>query len=110
MKEIFVENIEELEKEIKEHKFLFLLNGSYEKSTLDKNSTTLVSFFQNHDLFNNMVYIDLMKKNTNFKNNVVIFSGWETFPQLYYNKLFIGGSDMVNEIIKDQEFEIIFYD
>jgi len=34
-----------------------------------------------------------------------VFSNWPTFPQLYVNKRFIGGCDILHEMHKDGSFK-----
>lgn len=41
---------------------------------------------------------------------VVICSDWPTIPQLYVNKEFIGGCDIVTTMFREGELETLFKD
>jgi len=45
-------------------------------------------------------------KDENLRSEMKVFSGWVTFPQVYLNGEFIGGSDIVCEMHANGQFEV----
>lgn len=54
----------------------------------------------------NIIYINILK-NENMKEAIKNYSNWPTFPQLYINKKFIGGSDIVTEMYNNGKLKKI---
>ena len=45
--------------------------------------------------------------NEEMRSGIKVFSNWPTIPQLYIRQEFIGGCDIVSEMMKDGELERI---
>jgi monothiol glutaredoxin len=46
--------------------------------------------------------------NPELRENIKEFSDWPTIPQLYVNGEFIGGSDIVYDMYRDDELDSVF--
>ena len=49
-------------------------------------------------------------ENQNLREGIKIFSEWPTIPQLYINKEFVGGCDIVKEMYENGELKKILED
>ena len=46
----------------------------------------------------------------NIRQGIKKYSNWPTIPQIYVNKEFIGGSDILKEMFEKKELEKFFID
>ena len=49
-------------------------------------------------------------ENQSIREGIKIFSDWPTIPQLYLNKEFIGGCDIIKEMYENGEFKKLLKD
>ena len=49
-------------------------------------------------------------ENQSIREGIKIFSDWPTIPQLYVNKEFIGGCDIIKEMYENGEFKKLLKD
>ena len=47
-------------------------------------------------------------ENQNIREGIKIYSDWPTIPQLYINKEFIGGCDIIKEMFENGELKELF--
>ena len=50
--------------------------------------------------------IDVLQ-NEEIRSGIKVFSNWPTIPQLYINGEFIGGSDIMNEMLESGELQAL---
>jgi monothiol glutaredoxin len=62
-----------------------------------------------HELGVDFLDINVLE-NEDLREDIKLFSNWPTIPQLYINKVFIGGCDIISTLYNKGELENLLYD
>lgn len=93
--------LENIKKAISENKVVLFMKGIPDAPAC--------GFSKNAVLILRKLNIDFISFNVleddGLRNNIKEFSNWPTIPQLYINGEFIGGSDIMVEMYKNNEFD-----
>lgn len=81
--------------------FYIFFKGSKEQPKC-KFSRRLVELFKPFD-YNYKTYNIL--EDPRLRYWLKVYSKWQTFPQIYINKKFVGGIDVVSELVEEGEFD-----
>ncbi|CEI58817.1 Grx4 family monothiol glutaredoxin [Candidatus Portiera aleyrodidarum] len=93
--------IEIIKKQIKNNKIILYMKGtpSFPKCGF---SAQAVKFLVKY--LKNFTFVNVLE-NFNIRYELPKFSNWPTFPQLWVNSKFIGGSDIMAEMYKNGELK-----
>ena len=101
-------NIEEankiIEKEIEQHNVVLFMKGSAQ-SPMCGFSGVIVQILNNMGI--DFRDIDVLQ-DFNVREGIKQYSNWPTIPQLYVNKQFIGGCDIVRQMYEDGQLSALF--
>ena len=61
-----------------------------------------------HELGIDFLDVNVLE-NEDLRNDIKTFSNWPTIPQLYINKQFIGGCDIIAELYEQNQLAELFY-
>lgn len=93
--------IEERKKEVQSNKILLYIKGTKEQPQCGFSAQAIQIFSKLGKPFST---IDVLT-NPDIRRRMEEFSHWPTFPQIFINGEFVGGSDIVTEMHQNGELE-----
>lgn len=85
---------------LKENKVFFFIKGSFDEPKC-KFTRRLVNCFSklDFDWKNEFAHFNILE-DEKMREKVKLFSGWETYPQIYINGVLLGGVDLFEEAVE----------
>ena len=95
-------NIEEkLKEQIKENGILIYMKGTPYEPKCGFSARTVQTLIECESQFS---YVDVLENN-DVRTSLPKLSDWPTFPQLYINSVFVGGSDIVSDMYSNGDLQ-----
>ncbi len=96
-----------IDKTVKDHKVVLFMKGVPKRPMCGYSNfaVELLKKYQVHDFRG----VNVLEDNR-LRETVKVFSNWPTFPQLYINGKLIGGSDIMNQLEREGQFQQLLED
>ncbi|XZR52749.1 MAG: Grx4 family monothiol glutaredoxin [Enterobacteriaceae bacterium] len=93
--------IKEIEKQINNNYIIIYMKGTPKKPSCSFSEKAVQILFK---CCNKFSYVNILKKPL-IKKELPKYSNWPTFPQIWINKKFIGGYDIIKYLYKNNELQ-----
>ncbi|ARC53430.1 Grx4 family monothiol glutaredoxin [Candidatus Riesia pediculischaeffi] len=99
-----METIKKIKEQIKENKFLLYMKGSPDRPscTFSMRAVQIIRLCKVR-----FAYIDVLKHD-DIRRFLPEYSNWPTFPQLWINRKFVGGFDIMKELYFEGKLQNMF--